>query len=459
MNRIYGRIAVVCLVLLCGSARADLHSASEAYQKNDFATAFREFRELAELGQPKAQYNLAVMYARGEGTEPSHTYAHAWASLARLNGEAGAEQLAQTLEPLLTPVSLQISKEIQSQYEPARLNEKLMPKFLHEREYADRDPVKMLKTPQFTYPVSANAQGIQGEVYIEFVVGTDGRVRLPRVLLSVPDGMFDRAVREGMLRSTFLPARVNGVPVSSLVSTFVRFVRKDRDLEDYPRLQKFMKETLAKAEAGDVQSQIMYAVMISGMPQVKRPYSDALPWFLKAAQAGSSYAQYQVGAALLRGRGCQCEEVKGEVWLQKAAQADQADAQVELAEYLLRGKPDAKAIAAARVWLDRAAKSGNKNAKLFLSAILATSAEPSVRDAQSAQKLISEVFKDFDDDPITWEVRAAARGAAGNYADAVKDEQSAIALATKLGWDLKSLQERLSAYESQHDWSGDLLAL
>jgi TPR repeat protein len=59
------------LVLATFPARADLYSAQVAYKKGDFATAFQQFKELAELGQPKAQLDLAVMYARGEGVNES----------------------------------------------------------------------------------------------------------------------------------------------------------------------------------------------------------------------------------------------------------------------------------------------------------------------------------------------------------------------------------------------------
>ncbi len=45
-------------------ARADLYSASKAYRKGHYAAAFKEFRTLAELGQPAAQYDLAVSRAR-----------------------------------------------------------------------------------------------------------------------------------------------------------------------------------------------------------------------------------------------------------------------------------------------------------------------------------------------------------------------------------------------------------
>jgi TPR repeat protein len=92
-----------------------------------------------------------------------------------------------------------------------------------------------------------------------------------------------------------------------------------------------------------------------------------MPWFLKAAQAGAPYAQYQIGTGLLSGRGCQCDAGKGEIWLEKAAQADEPDAQVSLAEYLLKGNPDQELIREALVWLERGAKQGNGAAKLRLS--------------------------------------------------------------------------------------------
>jgi TPR repeat protein len=47
---------------------ADLVSASNAYAKGDYAKAFADFRELAQLRQPTAQYDLAVMYAKGRAT-------------------------------------------------------------------------------------------------------------------------------------------------------------------------------------------------------------------------------------------------------------------------------------------------------------------------------------------------------------------------------------------------------
>src|ERR1700735_215225 len=126
----FSSVSIVLLLLLTAMpASADLYSAGVAYKKADFASAFEQFKELAELGQPEAQYSLAVMYTRGEGVSQNYVYAHAWASLASQNGEANAKALAEQLGQRLTPTSLGISSEIQSKYSQEALNARLMPHF------------------------------------------------------------------------------------------------------------------------------------------------------------------------------------------------------------------------------------------------------------------------------------------------------------------------------------------
>jgi hypothetical protein len=75
-------LLATCLV---GAALADLISAHSAYEKGDYGRAFSDFRELAELGQPTAQYDLAVMYPRGEGTRQSNIYLKMATSCASLS--------------------------------------------------------------------------------------------------------------------------------------------------------------------------------------------------------------------------------------------------------------------------------------------------------------------------------------------------------------------------------------
>jgi hypothetical protein len=156
--------AILCVALLLGAlpARADLYSATAAYKKGDFSSAFVQFKELAELGQPDAQFDLALMYARGEGVEHSNTLAHAWASLASANGVEKAKPLREELEPALTPTSLQFSADVQAKFSQTALDAHLMPRFLKGREFDNRDPVRPLKPYVPPYPEAASRQGIQG---------------------------------------------------------------------------------------------------------------------------------------------------------------------------------------------------------------------------------------------------------------------------------------------------------
>jgi TonB family protein len=447
----------IALLVVTAPAWADLYSATVAYEKHDYKAAFEQFEELAELGQPQAQYDLAVLYVRGEGVELSSTYGHAWASLAGKNGEQKGTALAAELEPKLTPASLKLSADIQAQYSQSALNSRLLPHLLRDSEYEDRDPVKPFKPFVPAYPRDAQLRGVQGEVFVEFTVAPDGHPRIPRILYAVPTGFFEPTVRESVMRSVFLPARIRGVPESTSVNMFYNFVVPSASIRDYGNLERRVRETKTKAESGDPSAQMLYGMMVAGLPQLHQTYAQALPWFLKAAQAGAPYAQYQIGTGLLQGRGCQCEPNKGEIWLEKAAQADQPDAQVSLAEYLLKDRSNHEAVSGAIVWLERAAKQGNSSAKLFLAAILAADPSAELRNPGRALSLTDELDHVYKHDPSLWEIRAAANAVRGDYKSAEKAQSEALAEAKELGWDLAKLQGRQSSYSARQAWTGNLL--
>jgi uncharacterized protein len=438
-------------------ASADLFAAQTAYEKHDFNNAFQQFKELSELGQPRAQYDLAVMYVRGEGVDKSVTYAHAWASLAAENGEPKGRELAANLESQLTPTSLRLSADIQAQFSQATLDKRLLPIVLKGQDYQDRDPPRLSKPSKLGYPSDAEKKGVQGEAYVEFVIAPDGHPRIPRIIYAIPTGYFEASIRDNVMRSVFLPARINGVPISSPFSMFYNFKMNSVTIHDYGDLEHRVAKTKLEAEAGDPAAQMLYGMMISGLPQLNQTRDRAIPWFLKAAQAGAPYAQYQIGTSLLLGRGCQCDSTKGEIWLEKAAQADQPDAQVSLAEYLLRDKSKGDSVGGAKVWLERAAKAGNGPAKLLLSALLASNPSPDIRNPARALALTDDLEHDYKADPTLWDIKAAANASRGDYRAAVKAEAKAIEEAGRLGWDLTPLQQRQAIYTSQKPWTGNLL--
>ena len=446
------------LSLLVGKpSRADLSTADTAYQKGDFKTAFQQFKDLAELGQPTAQFNLAVMYARGQGVMQNFTLAESWAAIATASGAPGAQKLADMLRPQLTPNSLQFSAQMQAEYGQSALAARLFPRLLKGRDYADRSPAARLKAYVPEYPMRALMSGVNGDVYVEFIIAPDGHARIPHVLFALPQGYFDESVIDSVMRSTYLPARIDERPVATSTTTLYNFKVTGTTIDDYSDLAARVRETAKKAKAGDPNAQMLYGMMLAGLPQLKKTYDQALPWFLKAAQAGAPYAQYQVGIGLMEGHGCQCEPAKGALWLEKAAQADQPDAQVALADYLLRDHHDNQSIAAAKLWLERAVKQGNVYGKLRLSAILASSPSADLRDPPRALVLAGEARHQYRNDPSLWEIMAAADASEGHFKAAVGAETRALGLAKRYGWDLSALQQRESSYESDKPWTGNVL--
>lgn len=444
---------ILALAGLLTPAVADLVSASTAYEQGDYAKAFHDFRELAELGQPTAQYDLAVMYGKGQGTRQSEIYAYAWASLAAENGLEKAKTLADSLRPNLAPGSEKIAADIQAQFGNAVLDARLNPKIVESAENEDRTRCRPVHAYVPPYPEDARFHGIQGQVYVEFSVMPDGRGRNPRVIYAVPEGVFERTVRDGLLHSEFGSAPAGRSPIQCTL--FYRFVI--RGAVGYSGLDTYVDETLAHAKAGDPRAQMLYGMLLVGLPQLNKPRSQALPWFLKSAQAGIPSAQYQVGYSLLKGWGCNCEENKGLDWLRRAAQAGQRDAEVTLAMYALKGSPDEERLRQAKLWLEQAAASGSHDGKLYLSALLATAPEAEGGDPRRALTLLEEVFRGVKDDPTAFEIRAAAQASTGEFKEAVQSEHKAIDMAQRLKWDVTPLNERLTHYMANQPCRASLL--
>ena len=82
-------------VLLCLSASvvwsADFQKGLAAAQKGDFATALREWKPFAELGNAVAQYNLGLMYLNGNGVLQNYKNALKWFRLSAEQGYAASQ--------------------------------------------------------------------------------------------------------------------------------------------------------------------------------------------------------------------------------------------------------------------------------------------------------------------------------------------------------------------------------
>ena len=109
-KRIKMKKLTIALLLFTLSAftswAGDFQKGVGAYNSGDYTTALREFTELAEQGDEAAQYNLGVMYAKGQGVPQDNVYAHMWFNLAAVDGYEDASKNRDIIAERMTTEAL-----------------------------------------------------------------------------------------------------------------------------------------------------------------------------------------------------------------------------------------------------------------------------------------------------------------------------------------------------------------
>ncbi len=93
MQKRLGVLAAIMLsVTFTAPVQADFERGFKAYRERDRETALREFKALAEQGDPAGQFYLGVMYANGEGVTTDKAEAARWYLLSAEQGYLDAQQ-------------------------------------------------------------------------------------------------------------------------------------------------------------------------------------------------------------------------------------------------------------------------------------------------------------------------------------------------------------------------------
>jgi hypothetical protein len=80
-------LVIFCLCLITPFARADFDHAMALYQNQDYPKAFTEFETLAKTGDHAAQFNLGVMYYKGQHVPRDLARGYAWMVLSTQGGD------------------------------------------------------------------------------------------------------------------------------------------------------------------------------------------------------------------------------------------------------------------------------------------------------------------------------------------------------------------------------------
>ncbi|MBN1625666.1 MAG: TonB family protein [Deltaproteobacteria bacterium] len=91
-----------------------------------------------------------------------------------------------------------------------------------ELSQVDKPPTVLRSVPP-QYPFLAKRNNIEGRVVLRFIVDSDGNVVEPEISESEPEGVFDEAAIEAILKYKFKPAEKDGKAVDCIVNAPMAF--------------------------------------------------------------------------------------------------------------------------------------------------------------------------------------------------------------------------------------------
>ena len=84
-------------------------------------------------------------------------------------------------------------------------------------------PPRVLRALPPRYPFEAKQKGISGKVKLRFVVDSNGRAQEPQVVSAEPEGVFEEAALEAVIKYKFKPAMKGGEAVDCIVILPISF--------------------------------------------------------------------------------------------------------------------------------------------------------------------------------------------------------------------------------------------
>jgi len=315
--------------------------AKVAYDRDDYATAIRLLRPLAEQGDAKAQFALGRMYNDGQSVNQDYAEAVKWWRKAADQGNADAQFNLAGMYAQGRGVTQDFAEEVK-----------------WTRKAADQGFVLAQSNLGNMY---AQGQGVPQD-YAEAL----------KWYRKAADQGFDDA--QYTLGRMYLEGK--GTPVN--IDQFLKWNRKAADQGHGPaqfsvaiQLYAESREILNKVDRAETDRMVSKAADISAEAKADRAalnqkYLEIERWVRKAAEQGIPRAQLWLGGIYEGGYGEAKNPVEAMKWYRKAAEQGYGEAQVALAEKYREGRIVAKDDAESAKLLGSAADHGYAPAQYSL---------------------------------------------------------------------------------------------
>lgn len=461
-------LAAVFAVAITTPAHGDFNQAVTAYQSQQFAVAYAEFRRLAELGDMPSQRNLAAMYARGEHVGKDIVEAWAWAKLANQEGDEYSTKLLAALDKQLSTDEQRTqanarTEELLALFGKQALAERLFP--IAKDQNADCSveifsSARPIETRAPKYPVRAATAGIEGYACLSFYLSPEGRpirVRTTKFDASRKGdsqsydnkAIFVRPVLDVIKDWRFIPPATEALRV--IPSAYcMDFKLSGLTPTEMANANKKTETLSMEAESGDPEAMYQLSIHVSllthELKKGRREKAQELAHklLLTSAINGHSEGQYKVATNLLTGNQCEKDTSKGIIWLTFAAQQGHRNAQYLLASRLLHGDGVTQNVEKAVSWLKAASESGHGRARIEYAYYLLRHEPARQHEAMGLLPAEPDV-----NDLTQLEAAALGRALAGDFAGAVSFQKQAVSIAVDAGFDTTSRSAALTAFQNQ----------
>lgn len=451
-----GKWIVLCLTgLLSSLAFAELEVGNWYYEQSEYEQAYHQFGRAARNGDSLAQFNLGVMYIRGQFVEQDSAVGFAWLALAADNNasndpEAVHHRLYAKFDEATQARADAELAELRQRYGQEAQKRMGRPTVLSPETHSN---ARSIRSVSAEFPASMGRKSVEGWVDVFYTIDKDGTTRDHSVFYSSEEG-FNEIVLAALRAFYYEPATVNGKPVATYGMRQRYYFTNKAARTDPHRLKLFIREMRNKAENGNAADWFNYGFLLDSLPALFSDnttieFDDADQWLARAADEGHSTAAYLMGALALCYRGVSLET--GVQRLLEAAEQDYDAARYILAMELLSGQRLEKSEDKGLYWLSLAAKR-SAVARVRYAWILSTYPDESVRNADLALKLLDTVDKEHRDRQSYYQAYAAQAAEAQDFHSAVLWQKKAMEDAQRLGIPVDTVQARLTAYEADQPW-------
>ncbi|KLN60669.1 hypothetical protein WH96_09210 [Kiloniella spongiae] len=115
---VFAGIVGASLNLSSVALSASFDDAMVAFDRRDYAVAFRDFSEVALTGNRDAQFMLGYVYSKGYGTTQDYVQAHKWFNIAASQGDREARRARDKLTPFMSAQQISQAQEEAANWQP-----------------------------------------------------------------------------------------------------------------------------------------------------------------------------------------------------------------------------------------------------------------------------------------------------------------------------------------------------